>query len=153
VVDPIASLGRLVLSLGLIVGVLLLVRHWAQRGRIGIAQAGVRVIARSNLTRGAMVAIVESGGRRFLVGAADHGVQLISELDADEQPADPAAAPPATTTSPLRLGGGGAFPGALSSFHMDGGTTPARPWTGLLDRLRAMTVRTHVQRPSRAPQP
>jgi flagellar protein FliO/FliZ len=147
--DPLESLGRLLLSLGAIVGVLLLVRHWAQRGRGIGGGAGVRVVARTALTRSSVVAVVETDGRRFLIGAGDQGIRLLGELEPDGTD-EALAAHAATGALPTAPRGRGAAPSLLASAT-DGRMprTAARPWTGLLDRLRAMTVRSHVQGPNR----
>jgi flagellar biogenesis protein FliO len=154
--DPVESLGRLVLSLGLIVGVLLLVRHWAQRSRgLTGGGAGIRVVARTALTRTSVVAVVEADGRRFLIGAADQGVRLLGELEPDDTQAALAvqastgAVPATRSTRSTRT----AAPNGAFASPTDGGTlrSTARPRMGLLDRLRGMTVRTHVDRPIRVP--
>jgi flagellar biogenesis protein FliO len=122
-------LGRLLPPLAVIIGALLLVRRWA--GRQATTTSGVRVVARTGVARGAIIAVVEVGARRFLVGAGEHGVSLLGELDPDgasvdrHDPASPAAMEPAAA-------------------HLPG------PRMGLVDRLRAMTVRTHLQGPLRA---
>jgi flagellar biogenesis protein FliO len=155
-VEPVESLGRLVLSLGLIVGALLAVRHWAQRGRSLPGGVGLRVVARTALTRTSVIAVVETDGRRFLVGAADQGVRLLGELEPDGTEAALAehAATGALPASgrPARGPGRLAFSAAPAS-PTDGGALHRsdRPWTGLLDRHRAETVRTHVERPLRVP--
>ncbi|QBI21248.1 hypothetical protein ER308_17840 [Egibacter rhizosphaerae] len=205
---------RLLPSLALIVGALLLLRRWARRGAVQ-AGAGIKVLARTGLTRGASVAVVELGSRRFLVGASEHGVSLLAELEGQETvdaaaqeapkaPDSPAvlAAPGATADdlstllgahgSPMSTSGApdsrvaGSHPpldptldpqdagrpdgatrrqplGDLLAGHlgsdrprMGAGTpisrTDGEP-QGLVDRLRAMTVRTHVERPIRASRP
>lgn len=127
-------------ALALVVGALLLVRRFSQRGR-GPNPAALRVLARTGLTRSAVVAVVEVGDRRFLVGAADHGVSVLTELENDE----PTITDLETTASKGR-------PGVLSTPEslaaMDRrAITDARPRMGLADRLRTMTVRTHSERP------
>jgi flagellar protein FliO/FliZ len=155
--DPIESLGRLLLSLGAIVGALLLVRHWAQRGRNLGGGAGVRIVGRTALTRTSVVAVVEADGRRFLIGAADQGVRLLGELDPDDTEAalaEHAATGALPAPRPPRRTAPSGFASALRfASPTDGGMLHRtdRPWTGLLDRLRAMTVRTHVDRPTRVP--
>lgn len=131
-------LGRLLPALAVIIGALLLVRRWAAR-QAGPGN-GVRVLHRSGIARGAIVAVVAVGQRRFLVGAGEHGVSLLGELDPDD-------------TLEAR-------PDALG-LDQHAATDPAAsrrlatpgPWMGLVDRLRAMTVRTHVERPIRAGRP
>lgn len=80
---------------------------WLRRGRAS-GGAALRVVARTALTRGSVVAVVESQGRRLLVGATDHGISVLSELDAsdgatiDTDGAEPARPVPAgPRTSPL----------------------------------------------------
>ena len=120
-------------ALGLIIGALLLVRRWAARGGSPGGGEGLRVVTRTGLTRGAMVAVVDVDGQRFLVGAGDHGVTL---LGARERPSpfDP----------PVVRAEGGVF-NAVSEPAL---RRPAsdRPWMGLVSRLQRMTVRSHPSR-------
>lgn len=178
---------RLLPSLALIVGLLLLVRRWAQRSARSNG-AGITVLARAGLTKGAMVAVVEINDRRYLVGASEHGVSLLSELDDGEETAESligalgatattseghaAGASPAgldnaeldleaataaaapTAGRKVRAGGGLAHAHQLFSTAKDApsASTPRdRPRMGPIDRLRHMTVRTHLERPIRAP--
>lgn len=126
--ETVELLSRLVPSLALIVGALLLVRRWARKGG-GRAHAGIRVLARTGLTRGAVVAVVEVGEQRYLVGASDQGVSLLGELTEQELPEQ--LLDTAATEAPRQLSD--------------------RPRMGLIDRLRDMTVRTHLERSIRAP--
>jgi flagellar biogenesis protein FliO len=89
---------------------------WLRRGR-ATGGSALRVVARTALTRGSVVAVVESAGRRLLVGATDHGISVLSELDATDG----------------------------ADAHTDG-TAPAipatiGPRTSPLEAMRAMTVR------------
>ena len=107
---------------------------WVRRLRPGGAETTVRVLGRTALSRNATVAVVEIGGRRLLVGAAEHGVSVLTELDpedgTDAALASPSPAPLAATPELLTEG----------------------PRIGPLDRLRAMTVRTTPPgRPIRVP--
>ena len=71
---------RLVLSTSVVVGGLFAVRWWA--GRAGNrARGAIRVIARVGIARSSTVAVIEVGDRRYLVGAGEHSVNLIAELD------------------------------------------------------------------------
>lgn len=136
-------LARLLPSLALIVGALLLLRRWSRRAGGGVRPGGgVRVLSRTGVARGAVLAVVAVGERRFLVGAGDHGVSLLGELAAaDLDPREPGATElePAVTPS---------APAHATDWRAP---TLDRPWMGLVDRLRAMTVRTHLERPIRAP--
>ena len=127
-------------TLALLVGALYGVRRL--RRRADGASEPVTVSGRAGLTRGALVAVVETDGRRFLVGAGEQGVRLLSELDARPGPAVPAT---------------GSHPTALpDDLHVDMDEAPARPtwpsdqpWSGLVHRLQQATVRTHVEAPLR----
>lgn len=132
-------LGRLLPSLAVIVGALLLVRRWARRQ--GGATRGMRVVARTGVARGAIVAVVAVGSRRFLVGAGEHGVSLLTELDEDDLGGDPADGSPLSSDSPY------------SAATDTAAARTAGPRMGLVDRLRAMTVRTHLEGPPRASRP
>ena len=127
-------------------GLLLAARYGRGGGRPG---SGVRVSGRHGVSKGAVVAIVEVDGRRFLVGAGDQQVTLLTELEPtpEVEPAHDEGAVPADTASslPTRLGV------ALAQAHRHarrphrtGPTTTHGPRIGPLDRLRAMTVRTPV---------
>jgi flagellar biogenesis protein FliO len=122
----------------------------------------VRVVGRTALNKTAVVAVVAVGDRRILVGAGDRGVQLLTELDqAGDVVPDPTTTTTASTSFPLdrtdvaELTTPRGFPtvaqDALTGLDLTGQVAPAGPRTGLVDRLRAMTVRTPVPgRPSYA---
>lgn len=131
---------------------------------------GVRVLARTALHKSAVVAVLAVGDRRLLVGAGDRGVQLLADLDV-EAAAHPDAAPGDHTHHTEPAGGVWSpdplatssttetldrtdavvvatsttsdMAAALAALHADADATlTAGPRTGLVDRLRAMTVRT-----------
>ncbi len=106
---------RLVPALAVVVALPLAVWWLARRSGAGTGSP-VRVVARAGLGHKASVALVEVAARRFLVGATDQGVQLLSEIDfAPEEP-------PA-------LG------------ELAGNDDADRPWTGPIHRLQQMTLR------------
>jgi flagellar biogenesis protein FliO len=63
---------------------------------------------------------VEADGRRFLVGATDHRIDLLTELDAEQREVDDFTEEPVTALVPSQDTG---------------------PWTSPIDALRNMTVR------------
>lgn len=150
------ALARMIPALAVIIGGLLLVRRWSQRGGVRV-DSGIRVLARTGVSRGAIVAVVQVGARRFFVGAGEHGVTLLSELEPD-----------ASVVPGLDLGEGtmpvpaNASPNAAKDLaHASGrfslrpaqapsAQRPAfpadRPWMGPIRRLQAMTVRTHLHK-------
>lgn len=120
------TIAQVLPALTVLVGLLLGVRWFARRG--GGDRPGLRVRARASLSRSAVVAVVEVDGRRFLVGSSDDHLTLLSELESAEptiEPVDP-------------------------SVPHGRGRPHQRPRTGLVDQLRAMTVRSHVERNLRA---
>lgn len=148
-----STLGQLLPSLALIVAALLGLRWWAQRGRSPSASP-VRVLARTGLTRGAVVAVVAVGRRRLLVGASEHGVSLLTELDPDDAVGDDTPDARNTRNTPNDTVTDVTMP-SLPSWTRHPVSTDGRPWMGLVRRLQHMTVRTapsrsHPQRPFRA---
>jgi flagellar biogenesis protein FliO len=118
----------------LVIGLLLFgLRRLNRRPAAGRRTTGLRVVERTGVTRGGLVAVVETDGRRFLVGATEHGINLLSEL-----PARPASA----DSEAIDL-----------TTQRDTDVAPPipddRPWSGLVHRLQQMTVRTHVEAPLR----
>jgi flagellar biogenesis protein FliO len=131
------------------------------------APDGLRVMGRTALHKSAVVAVVAVGERRLLLGAGERGVQLLTELDpATDAPGtssytDPTArSDTADRTDADRhvtstdLGTPEALDALLgppgSSLPPTGwsSSTTAGPGNGLVDRLRAMTVRTAPQHPA-----
>jgi flagellar biogenesis protein FliO len=105
---------------------------WLRRKRPDLMGAGMRVTARTALTRNSVVAIVEVDGRRFLLGATDQGINLLSPLDATP--------PPAAKTTDERQ------PIDLTDDEEDQTAIPVAalvpgPGKRPIETLRAMTVR------------
>ena len=143
----------LVVVLGLVVAAPMLLRR-AQRG----AGDGLRILARTAITKGSVVAVVTVDHRRMLIGAGDRGIQLLAELDVVAPDGDPTTTTSddgstivhhASTTGTDWTGGPGADARTALASPADAGIGPG---IGLVDRLRAMTVRTPTAgRPIRVP--
>ena len=129
---------------------------------------GLRVVARTALSKQSVLAVVAVGPRRLLVGAGDQGVQLLADLPADDDgddevlhldgpsPSDAIAFTGYTTTVPTdvlttSLDRKDAAeptpppelePALRATVEPVSGGVSAGPGNGLVDRLRAMTVRT-----------
>jgi flagellar biogenesis protein FliO len=149
-----------VLLLVLLLGGLVAAPALLRRAR-GATPDGIRVLGRTALHKQAVVAVVAVGERRLLVGAGEHGVQLLAELDptADDTPQHRTDVPGDTlevhriapsiddrmdavaTTSTSAVAS--TLPAELAALPLVG--VPAGPGIGLVDRLRAMTVRTPTQ--------
>ena len=78
----------------IVIGVPLGVFWWSRRVNAGPGQP-LRVVAKATLGRNASVAVVNVGDHHYLVGASEHSVNLISELD--DYDTDKGTPVPATT--------------------------------------------------------
>lgn len=75
---------RLIASLAVVVGLLLLLARLAGRRFAGRDGAAVQVLHRQPLSRTASVAVLSVGSRILVVGTTDQQVQLLTELEPDE---------------------------------------------------------------------
>lgn len=72
---------RLVVSLTVVVGLLLLLARLSQRRFAGAGDALVKVVHRRPLSRTSAVAVVTVGGRVLVLGTTDQQVSVLAELD------------------------------------------------------------------------
>lgn len=138
---------------------------WVKRLRAVAPESAVTVTGRTALSRNAVVAVVKVGDRRLLVGAGEHGVNVLTELsdvpstattelpeltDVTELQSQLAAHPQlAMLTGEARTDAVVLPPAADTP---SAAATTEGPRIGLLDRLRVMTVRsTPAGRPLRVP--
>ncbi len=129
---------------------------------------GLRVVARTALSKQSVLAVVAVGPRRLLVGAGDQGVQLLADLPPDDDvddevlhldgrsSSDATTFTGYTTTLPTdvlttsldRKDAAEPTPAPVLDPALSATVDPvpdgasAGPGNGLVDRLRAMTVRT-----------
>ena len=75
---------RLIASLAVVVGLMLLLARLVGKRYGARAGAPVQVLHRQPLSRSSSVAVVTVGSRVLVVGTTDHQVSLLAELDADE---------------------------------------------------------------------
>jgi flagellar protein FliO/FliZ len=151
-VTAVDVLARTLPSLAVIVGALLVLRHWARRGR-SRADADVRVLTRTGLAKGAVVAVVAVGERRLLVGASEQGVRLLTELEPD---ASVASLPLPDTAGAVTMAPMPAVPDLRRWLRPPASPpTTDRPRMAPIDRLRHLTVRrtvpSHPRRPTGVP--
>lgn len=89
-----AELGiRLVCSLAVVVGLLLLLTRVAGRRFKGRTGAPVQVLHRQPISRGTAVAVVTVGTRVLVLGTTEQQVTLLAEVEPDEVGVDLAALP------------------------------------------------------------
>ena len=137
-VSVVALLARLVVSLGVVLGLMWVAARLLARqsgGRIARISKPVpiQVLARTSLSKNSSVAVVAAAGKALIVGITDAQVTLLGESDLDAL-TEPEVEDPATTItaaartrSPWATG----KPGA-AAFS---------PWTAIVDQLRDRTVR------------
>ena len=75
---------RLVASLAVVVGLMLLLAKVVGKRYGARAGAPVQVLHRQPLSRSASVAVITVGSRVLVVGTTDHQVSLLTELDPEE---------------------------------------------------------------------
>jgi len=75
---------RLIVSLSIVVGLLILLARVGARKFRGQAGALVHVVHRQPLTRTSAVAVVTVGSRVLVLGTTEHQVSILTELDPEE---------------------------------------------------------------------
>ena len=75
---------RLVFSLAVVVGLLLLLARFSAKRFTSGTSAPIRVLHRQSLSRNGAVALVAIGDRVLVLGTTDQQVSLLTELDPDE---------------------------------------------------------------------
>ena len=82
--DMLGLVVRLVCSLALVLGLLLLIARFAGRRFAGRAGAPVQVLHRQPISRGSSVTVVTVGTRILVLGSTEQQVTLLTELEPDE---------------------------------------------------------------------
>src|SRR5689334_20189080 len=82
---------RLIVSLTIVVGLLLLLARFGARKFRGNAGALVHVVHRQALSRTSSVSVVTVGGRVLVLGTTEQQINVLTELDPDELELDAVA--------------------------------------------------------------
>jgi len=110
---------RLVFSLAVVLGMLILLARFSQKRFRGSREALIHVRHRQPLSRGASIAVVTVGSRVLVLGTTEQQVQLLTELDPEELDLDAdlltEADPSAETVVPLATSG--PLAGSVLSAH------------------------------------
>ena len=115
-------------ALMLVIGTPLALWMWTRRNRGGVTNR-LRITDKAALGRSLWVAVVEVDDKRYLVGAGDGSVRLISELGATPETE---TAESATSNAASEIEPEPAIPNGIDE----------RPRMGLVRRLQLMTLRT-----------
>ena len=101
---------RLVVSLAVVVGLMLLLAKLSMRRFQGRSDALVRVVHRQALSRSSSISVVSVGSRVLVIGTTEQQVNLLTELDPEEIEdagvTDVTVLPSATTAEQQALTGG-----------------------------------------------
>lgn len=100
---------RVLLSLGAVFGLMWLAYRRVRSGSPAVKARSLSVVARQTVGPKASVVLVDTEGRRFLLGVTEHGINVLHTGDA---PTSPEALPTDSTEEPLLLplGRGGELP-------------------------------------------
>jgi flagellar protein FliO/FliZ len=134
------AFGRMILVLGLIIGVLMVMARYGKKWQRGGGFAGrgmkpagrIEVLSRRSLGRHISLLVVRVAHRTLLVGQSNQQMTLLAELDGDEW------VEPGSSTATQGLGNDNLL--APRTALGAGGDSP-RAWDAFMDRLREMTVR------------
>ena len=75
---------RLLFSLAVVIGLLLLITRLSARRMRGPADSLIKLVERKALSRTSAISVVTVGGRVLVVGTTEHEVRLLTEFDASE---------------------------------------------------------------------
>jgi flagellar biosynthetic protein FliO len=136
--DSLLAFGRMILVLGLIIGVIVVLGRYGRKRQLGVSGPGkkptgqIEILSRRSLGRHVSLLVVRVANQTLLVGQSGQQVTLLAELTGEQWvQAEPVARAPKAMESQLlaprmALGAGEPSPGA---------------WDACMDRLREMTVR------------
>jgi flagellar protein FliO/FliZ len=101
-VDTVFLALRVVVALGAVFGALLFAHRWITKGRPGSQPRNrqIAVVARQGLGAKAGIAVVDAGGRRYLLGVTEHAVTVLDTLGAAEAPT---GEPSLVTSQPISV--------------------------------------------------
>jgi flagellar protein FliO/FliZ len=148
-VSTIAIIGRMLLALVLVLGVMWALARWARKPMgVGKGERVMTVLARQQLSRSSSVTVLKLMDRALVLGVTEQGVQLLTEAElapieqALTVPAPPrrrspipaAALEPADADRP-------ALPAPPTKSGLDGSILSPGTWKQLLGTAREMTVR------------
>ena len=123
---------RLIVSLAIVVGLLLLLSRVVNGRFKGRSGAAIQVLHRQSLARNSSVAVIAVGGRVLLVGATEHEITLLSELDPDELDLDvvmrQSMSPPAASSSQDEPGADAPYGGFPAGGRLDGSILSTNTW-------------------------
>jgi flagellar protein FliO/FliZ len=152
-VNTVAVIGRMLLALVFVLGVMWLLARWARKPLGGKADRVMAVLARQQLSRTSSVTVLRVLDRALVLGVTEQGVQLITEteLSAVEDALATDAAPgrgrgrarAAVSAGEVEDGlpAGQLRPATGRAAALDGSVLSPRTWRQLVNAARELTVR------------
>jgi flagellar protein FliO/FliZ len=135
----IGLLGRLILSMGVVLGVMVLAAKVVRnRNFAGLRRGGpttrIEVLARQPFGKNASVAVVMAAGKALVIGVTESNVTVLAEADPEALQTEPvtpdAGSASGTTARPMAQWTG-----------QPGGDRPALTWKTWIEQLRERTLR------------
>lgn len=156
--STVAIIGRMLLALVLVLGVMWALARWARKPMgIGKGERVMTVLARQQLSRSSSVAVLKLMDRALVLGVTEQGVQLLTETElAPIEQALTVPAPARRLARPKPLEAGSLAPGQLDDdaleprtalptlpgkSKLDGSVLSPATWKQLLGAARELTVR------------
>ncbi len=151
--NTVAVIGRMLLALVFVLGVMWLLARWARKPLGGKADRVMAVLARQQLSRTSSVTVVRVMDRALVLGVTEQGVQLITEteLSAVEDALATEATPSRSRSRARTAGPRAADPDGLPELQLqpaggrasalDGSVLSPRTWRQLVNAARELTVR------------
>ena len=151
--NTVAVIGRMLLALVFVLGVMWLLARWARKPLGGKADRVMAVLARQQLSRTSSVTVLRVMDRALVLGVTEQGVQLLTEteLSAVEDALATEAtagrgfgrARPAPAVGEVEDGlpVSAPRPGGGRGTALDGSVLSPRTWRQLVNAARELTVR------------
>jgi flagellar protein FliO/FliZ len=150
-VSAVETIGRMLLALGVVLGLMWALARFVRRPLTGKADRVLNVLARQQLSRNASVAVLKVMDRALVVGVTDQGVRLLTETELEPL----LAAITAQATKPPRQRNAesvgsvpvGSLPidavpvGLRPAGALDGSVLSPKVWSQLVTAARNATVR------------
>jgi flagellar protein FliO/FliZ len=149
-VSTIAIIGRMLLALVLVLGVMWALARWARKPMgVGKGERVMTVLARQQLSRSSSVTVLKLMDRALVLGVTEQGVQLLTETELApiEQALTVPASPRRRLLAPVPAAalepGGADRPESPvpAKSNLDGSILSPGTWKQLLGAAREMTVR------------
>lgn len=150
--NTVAVIGRMLLALVFVLGVMWLLARWARKPMgVGKSERVMAVLARQQLSRTSSVAVLRVMDRALVLGVTEQGVQLITETElsaVEEALVVEASTGRWSRPRPLPAGDSedassetAAAPVAHRPAALDGSVLSPKTWRQLVGAARELTVR------------